>query len=152
MKTSPWSNYNDSHCQHSACKRACLMTLHVNIYFLRHTLQKNSLENIATMLIFLSVSCYNQNTFPLQLIIATNSWACWTDANINSPWLHRHELILPNLPSNTMCYSQWFTVEKNYFLIQGEWVRIKELLPFYKGRLFSLAYLWNVSEIANSFL
>ena len=67
METSSWSNYNNSRRQCSACKGAHLMTPHVHI-FSRRTLQKSSLENIATMSIFLFVLCQNRNNFSLQRI------------------------------------------------------------------------------------
>ena len=56
METLLESNYNNSRRQNSACKRARLMTSHVNIYFCQRPLQNSSLENIATMSISLYVS------------------------------------------------------------------------------------------------
>ena len=97
IEMSLWSNYNNSHCQHSACKRAHLMSSHVNIYFCWSLLQKGSLENIAMIFLYVRIEIIF-----LLWIITTNTWYCQADANINSLWLCSHELILCNLPSNIM--------------------------------------------------
>ena len=55
METLPRSKCNNSRRQRSACKMVRLMMLHVNIYFCRRPLQNSSLENIATILIFLII-------------------------------------------------------------------------------------------------
>ena len=81
------------------------MTSHVNIYFCRRPLQKSSLENIAMMSIFLYVSWSIEIFFLCCELSSNNAWCCRADANINSLRLRRRELLLRNLPSDTMRYS-----------------------------------------------
>ena len=52
-----WKICDKSRYERTACKRARLMTSHVNIYFCRRPLQNSPMENIATMSPFLPVSC-----------------------------------------------------------------------------------------------
>ena len=52
-------------CLRIACKRARLMTSHLNIYFCRRPLQNSSLEDVAAVSHFLSVSWSNRNNFSL---------------------------------------------------------------------------------------
>ena len=104
MEMSPWSNYNNSRCQDSTCKRALLMTSHVNIYFLPILLQKSSLENIATISIF--VFLYNVRIkiiFSLLWIIVTNTWYYWADENINTlqSTVQHHLLLTLKAPITT---------------------------------------------------
>ena len=91
------SNY-----QWSKCKRACLMTLHVNINYCRHPLQNSPLENIETISIFFLYHVKIQIIFLYRDLSLINAWCCRTDANISSLWLLYHELMLHNLPDNTM--------------------------------------------------
>ena len=88
--------------QRSACKRARLMTSHVNIYSFRRPLQNKPLKNAATMSHFLTGSCKNGIILLYRELSLTNALCCRADANINSLRLRRRELLFRNLPSNIM--------------------------------------------------
>ena len=76
--------------QRSECKRARLMTSHVNIYFCRCPLQNSPLENVATMLHFLSVRI--KIIFLYRDLSLINAWCYLADVNINSLWLRHRKL------------------------------------------------------------